>query len=387
MRIAILLMNRGRGSGEVARQHVQELLREGHEVIFMHPGVGDGVVGAHNIDVPLHGDTTPVHEHLPSAGADQQAVSEMEAEEAFAFVADYEAALEEIADGVDIFFGHHANLPAIAVHRVATRHGKPYVLFLHGTGIEPRHHGGFVDEVWAEIKDAIASANGVLVTTEYVRDSLVLPMVDVKADRFLVLPCGVELDDFKPSVDLAVLERFNLPDRYVICPGALTTSKGPQNVVDASREFSDIAPIVFIGDGELRSDLEERLGDRGVFLGFVSNEDKIALINSATVLTAAPEKLEHFGIIYIEALSAGTVPVAYQGGGVDSIIVGDAGVLTERSPEALGAAVRTVLLDEEKTEAMAVSCRNRAVAEFGSVQLGQRLSEWLVSINGSSVSG
>ena len=166
--------------GEVARQHAKELVRIGHDVWYMHPVVGEGAQGAHNVDVELHTDVLPVHEYLPVAGRDQRAVSNMDAAEALAYVPDYEAALEEVADDIDVFIGHHANLAAIAVHRVATRHGKPYVLFLHGTGIEPRLHGGYAPEVWEQIEEAIDNADGVIVTTEYVRDVLVRPLVNVE---------------------------------------------------------------------------------------------------------------------------------------------------------------------------------------------------------------
>ena len=375
-----MLLNHGRGSGEVARQHVREFIRLGHEVWYVHPGVGRGVAGANNVDITLHSDVLPVHEYLPMAGSDQMAVSHMEAGEALAYVPDYEAALEKIATEVDMFIGHHANLSSVAVHRVARRHGIPYVLFLHGTGIEPRHHGGYAAEVWQAISDAISDAAGIIVSTTYVRDELVRPLVDVEDDRVLVLACGVDTDEFNPAADASVKEKWDLPDRYVICPGALTLAKGPQNVVAAAPQFTDLAPIVFIGDGELRAKLAEQLGHGGRFLGFVSHEDKVALINSATVLTAAPEKLEHFGIIYIEALAAGTVPVAYGGGGVDSIVTGDVGVLTERNPAALGAAVRAVLGDQERLDAMASAGRKRAEARYAAAGLADRLAGWLAAI-------
>jgi len=35
MKIAILLLNKGRGSGEVAREHVRHLLKLGHKVYFL----------------------------------------------------------------------------------------------------------------------------------------------------------------------------------------------------------------------------------------------------------------------------------------------------------------------------------------------------------------
>ncbi len=378
MNIAILLLNQGRGSGEVARQHARHLIARGHRVHFMHPGVGQGVTGAVNHDLVLHTETMPVHEYLPSASGNQKAVSRMNYDEAVAYLPAYETALEKVADEVDLFIGHHANLTAVATARVAGRVGKPYALFLHGTGIEPRHDGGFDDGIWALIEDAIRGAAGILVTTNYVRDMLVRPIVDLPEERFLVLPCGVDQMEFLPGAGAELRARYELPTDYVICPGALTAVKGPQNVVEASKVYADLAPTIFIGDGELRAELEAALGERGRFLGFVSAADKAALICGATVLAAAPEKREHFGIIYAEALAGGTLPAAYEGGGVASIITPEVGRMSERDPAALGAAIRDLLsLPAEERQRMSRTARSRAEALYDYPEHVARLEYWL----------
>lgn len=381
MRVAILLLNSGRGSGEAARQQARYLAASGCQVFFMHPGIGEGAPGAINRDVELHTLITPVHEHLPSAGQNQEQVAAMSYERAASYLPDYEHALESIIDEVDIVLGHHASISAIAVANVAGRAGKPYALFLHGTGIEPRHEGKYDDRIWSLIQEAIEGANGVLVTTEYVRDRLVRNLIDLPEERFLVLPCGVDLDEFRPGRSAEVAHKYALPDKYVICPGALTQSKGPQNVVEATLEYADIAPTIFIGDGELRRQIETDLNGRGRLLGFVSTEDKAALINAASILTAAPEKKEHFGIIYAEGLAAGTPTVAYEGGGVASIITHETGVLTARDPRSLGSAIRGLLTHPEKLEKMARAGRKRAEENFSWLELGRRLEDWLVRIS------
>lgn len=384
MRVAIQLLNAGRGSGEVARQHARQLIARGHEVVFLHPGVGDGVAGATNVDIPLPGPVFPVHEYLPSAGADQKAVSTMSYDEAAVLIPHYEAALEAVIADVDVVLGHHANLVAIATHRVCGRHGKPFALFLHGTGIEPRHDGGYDDRLWGEIEQAIRAADGLLVTTDYVRDALVRPVVDVDPGRFLVLPCGIDLEEFHPDRTGDAAARFELPERYVICPGALTTSKGPQNVVAASAEYADLAATVFIGAGQLQAELERDLVDRGRFLGFVSAADKAQLINGATLLVAAPQKKEHFGIIYAEALAGGTPSVAYEGGGVDSIVTPDVGCLTTRDPRTLGTAVRELLADDARRREMERLARRRAETHFDTVRLAATLDDWLSGLGTST---
>ncbi|MCP3978318.1 MAG: glycosyltransferase family 4 protein [bacterium] len=386
MNIAIMLLNQGRGSGEVARQHARHLAQRGCRVHYMHPRVGEGAPGAVNHDIALHSTTMPVHEFLPAAKAEQKTVASMTADEALAYLPAYEAALDAVASELDVIVGHHANLVAVATHRVAKRHGKPFVLFLHGTGIEPRHHGGYARPVWDAIEAAIRAAAGILVTTDYVRDELVRTLVDLPHDRFLVLPCGVDLDEFHPGGSGEIREKYDLPETFVLCPGALTSSKGPQNVVEASRRYADVAPTIFIGDGELREELERELGDRGRFLGFVSADDRTRLVNAATILTAAPQKLEHFGIIYAEALAAGTPPVAYGGGGVPSVVTPDVGLLTERSPEALGSGIRELLSDPARREAMAAAGRPRAERLFSYPELVSILHEWLRhTVRGGSV--
>lgn len=377
MRIAILLLNKGRGSGEVARQHVKYLLKQGHQVYFLYPEIGEGIEGAHNIDISLHSDIKPVHEYLPSAGKKQKQVARMTYDEMALYLPDYEKALDGIAEDVDIFIGHHANLTAITVHRIAKKYNKPYVLFLHGTGIEPRHEQLWDDEVWKLIEEAIVNAKGIIVTTEYVRDELVKPIVNLPNKKFLILPCGVDLEDFRPDNVKMIKEKYNLPDKYIICPGALTKSKGPQNVVEASKEFADLAKLVLIGAGEMKESLEEALGDEGMLLGFVSSEDKARLINAATVLTAAPEKKEHFGIIYAEALAGGTPVVTYEGGGVGSIITPDVGIMTYRSPKELGKQIRNLLLNPELMKELSVAGRKRAEEKYDYNKLVAKLADWL----------
>jgi len=376
MHIVVLTMNRGRGSGTVARDQAALLIAAGHRVTYMYAGMTVRVMGADNLDVPLHTDVIPVHEYLPAAHSRQQRVPAMSWDDASRYIDDYAAALDAVGD-VDLILTHHSTVTSVAARRVAEDRGIPYVVFAHGTGIEPRFHGGFDDRLWDEVADSLQRAAGVIVTTEYVRDTLVRPLVPIERSRFLIQPCGIDLTAFEPVPGTDIKAKYGLPERYVICPGAITFAKGPQNVSQASKFYSDLAPTIFIGDGDLADDVRADLGDRGRLLGFVPRIDKDALIAAATVLTAAPVKREHFGIIYVEAMAAGTVPVAYGGGGVDTIVTPDVGVLTERSPRALGTAVRQMLLDDWQRRQKAAAARERALSVFSSEVLGARFVSWV----------
>lgn len=379
MHVVVLTLNRGRGSGAVARDQVDALLREGHQVTYMYAGLSERVMGADNVDVPLHFSVVPVHEYLPAAESRQRRVSAMPTGVARRYTADFVAALERL-DGIDLIVAHHATITAVAARTVAKARGIPYAVFVHGTGIEPRHQGGFAEAIWSEVESALLGAAGLMVTTAYVRDRLVKTLVAVPDDRFIIIPCGVDSDAFAPVPGTDIKAKYSLPEHYVICPGALTYAKGPQNVAAATQFYSGLAPTVFIGDGDIADELASSLGDRGRLLGFVPTVDKNALIEAATLLTAAPVKREHFGIIYVEAMAAGTVPVAYSGGGVDSIVTPDVGVLTPRTPRALGTAIRGLLLDEWRRHELAQAGRARVRQLYSRDRLGHEFVGWAEKI-------
>ena len=69
MHVVVLTLNRGRGSGCVARDQVESLIGAGHRVTYLYAGMSERVMGADNLDVPLHISTMPVHEYLPAADA------------------------------------------------------------------------------------------------------------------------------------------------------------------------------------------------------------------------------------------------------------------------------------------------------------------------------
>ena len=295
------------------------------------------------------------------------------------YVADYVAALDDLGE-VDLIVAHHATITAIAARAVARSRGVPYAIFVHGTGIEPRHLGGFPDSLWSEVDHAIVDADDVLVTTPYVRDTLVIPLVDRPGTDFTLVPCGVDTAPISLQERARVVAKYNLPNRYVVCPGALTDAKGPVNVARASTHFADIAPVVYLGDGDMRAQVAASSSDGCRLLGYVPEEDKDPLIAQADLLVAAPNKREHFGIIYAEAMAYGVPPVAYDGGGVPNVVGTEAGVIVERDPDALGRAVRLLLDDPPRRAAMARLGRRRAKQLFDRDAVAARFVSWAEQI-------
>lgn len=116
----------------------------------------------------------------------------------------------------------------------------------------------------------------------------------------------------------------------------------------------DMPPVRIAGDGLSRAILERDVAARGLrnvtFVGEVSEAGKWELLRDATALVAPSLGGESFGIVLLEAMAAGAIPIAADNPGYRHVIaerrnellfpVGDAAALATR--------IRGILCDEGK---------------------------------------
>ncbi len=107
---------------------------------------------------------------------------------------------------------------------------------------------------------------------------------------------------------------------------------------------------------------EERLGSRGIAVGYVSSEE-LSELYSAADLYLAPSRHEGFGVPVLEAMRCGC-PVLASSGGALPEVVGDAGII-ERSwePAAWSQTIQKALGDSSKLNELRQRGRARE-AEF-----------------------
>ena len=145
----------------------------------------------------------------------------------------------------------------------------------------------------------------------------------------------------------------------VLYLGRLEPRKGVGTLIDALAQLGDDAPPVTIaGDGLSRADLERDVKRRGLrnvaFLGEVSEARKWELLRDASVLVAPSVGGESFGIVLVEAMAAGAVPIAADNPGYSHLLaeraddllfpIGDAARLANR--------IREVMCDETHRRAL-----------------------------------
>ena len=162
-----------------------------------------------------------------------------------------------------------------------------------------------------------------------------------------VIANGVDTRRFYPAMG-----RQNGTFR-VACVGRLILNKGPQYLVEAAPQVLRARPeteFVFVGDGPLRSGLEERARQLGisrrlVFLG--TRPDVAAILQTCDVL-ARPSLLEGMPLTVLEAMACGLPVVATPVSGTAELVRdGENGLLVQPGdPACLARAILRLMEDE-----------------------------------------
>jgi D-inositol-3-phosphate glycosyltransferase len=232
--------------------------------------------------------------------------------------------------------------------------GVPVVQTFHALGVVKRRYQGDQDsspaarqrtelELLGEVDRVIATCSDEVVE---------LARMGADLSRIEVVPCGVDLDLFRP------LPGGRRPTRRILTVGRLVERKGVGDVIEALAQVPDAQLLVAGGpaaddldsDGEARrlQALAARLGvsDRVRLLGRVARADLPALLHSVDAVVCVPW-YEPFGLVPLEAMACGVPVVASAVGGLlDTVVNGVTGIhVPPRSPEPLAGALRQ-LLDE-----------------------------------------
>ncbi|MEU6022566.1 glycosyltransferase family 4 protein [Micromonospora sp. NPDC047134] len=196
----------------------------------------------------------------------------------------------------------------------------------------------------------------------------------VDADRIDVVPNGT------PAVTGPALPRTPHPSLLVL--GRLVPHKRVEIALRAVAELVDELPdleLVVAGqgwwEGPLR-ELSESLGitDRVRFTGFVSEEEKHALLCSAW-LALTPSLKEGWGLTIVEAAACSTPTVAfrYAGGVAEAMVDTETGLLVDSEQE-FTAVVRELLADDVRRKAMGEAALTHA-AQFTWTATGARFAQ------------
>ena len=281
------------------------------------------------------------------------------------------------SDRPDVVHSHFW-MSGYAALRAAGALGLPVAHTFHALGVVKRRYQGDRDTSPPERleieRNVLRGADQLVATcTDEVFE---LVRLDTSNTNVTVIPCGVDLDLFRPEGPRE--QRRNGLHRLV-CVGRLVERKGIGNAISALRRLPDTELIVAGGsdrarlaeDPEARRLMalaeEEGVVDRVELRGRLEREQVPRLLRSADAVVSVPW-YEPFGIVPLEAMACGVPVVASAVGGmIDTVVYDSTGLhVPPRDPERLAEVLGSLLGDPDRRERLG----------RGGVQRTRRLYDW-----------
>jgi glycosyltransferase involved in cell wall biosynthesis len=238
---------------------------------------------------------------------------------------------------------------------------------------------------WLERWTARLWCRKLVVVSELLREEIA-EWFNVPPEQVLAIPNGVDTERFRAGTDCdraatkQALLGADLP--LVANVARLVPQKGQRYLVEAAKLVAARHPdvrIAFVGDGELRADLEKLASDLGVssnivFAGFQSDVASILAASDVFTLSSLYEGLP---VALLEAMAVGCPVVSTDVGGVSQLVRhGETGLLVPPAdPAALANALLECLDDPARARQMGAAGQRHIAQEYGMRTWAHRLEQ------------
>lgn len=160
--------------------------------------------------------------------------------------------------------------------------------------------------------------------------------------------------ELSASARRALLEKYKIPEKFILYVGDATPNKNLKRLVDAVLELG--LPLVMVGSALTREHVDpsnpwnkelvyvqQKVQEsQNIFLlGFIADSDLPLLYNAATVFVF-PSLYEGFGLPVLEAAACGTPIVTTHGGSIPEVIGEAAFFVDQLSTESIGSGMKKV---------------------------------------------
>jgi D-inositol-3-phosphate glycosyltransferase len=184
----------------------------------------------------------------------------------------------------------------------------------------------------AHERKLVHSADGVVVPARKELDNLLLDYY-ASSEKIAVIPCGVNLEQFRPIDRTAARAAIGLAsdDPIALYVGRFAPLKGLDLLLSAvarlKKHLPNLKLLVAGGDGPTATgtlDLIEQSRQLGIqqqvsFVGRVDHDDLPNYYNAADLLVV-PSHYESFGLVVLEALACGTPVAATRFGAAETVL-------------------------------------------------------------------
>lgn len=286
--------------------------------------------------------------------------------------------------------------PALPLGAIGPRLRHPYGVVLHGAEVTVPGRLPVSRSVLGRVlrgADLIIAAGGYPADEGRRAAAVELPTT--------VVPPGVDTERFVPlgpTAKAAARQQLGLPvdAPVVVSISRLVPRKGMDTLIRAAarlrHRFPDLV-VAVAGSGRDRARLERLVTETGApvrLLGRVDDSALPALYGCGDVFAMLCRnrwgglEQEGFGIVFVEAASAGVPQVAgHSGGAAEAVAHGETGLVVDPPDDAASVAdaIAALLADPQRRAAMGHAARNRAETEFSYDVLAARLGQALADLD------
>jgi len=267
----------------------------------------------------------------------------------------------------DVVYSHYW-LSAWVGRHLQKRWKVPHMVMFHTLGAVKNALG--VGEREPELRvrterSLARSGQRIIAATETEKSDLVR-YYGARPEAITVIPCGINLELFRPLDRAMARERLGLNgDRHLLFVGRIEPLKGVDRLLRAMNYFNgghQPRLLVIGGDENSQQELERlrdlagelHLEDRVSFLGMVKQAE-LPFYYSAADVCVVPSYYESFGLVTLESLACGTPVVATAVGSAASVIrQGKTGyIVPDNNPGLLADSIRKAFSLRENGDGLA----------------------------------
>jgi glycosyltransferase involved in cell wall biosynthesis len=189
-----------------------------------------------------------------------------------------------------------------------------------------------------------------------------------------VIPNGVDTRRYgrDPASRTSVRRELSLPDTatLVVVVATFKEQKGHRYLVAAASRLLPEYPsahILFVGDGELKLDIETAVAGEGIEdqVHFLGDRRDVPRLLAGSDLFVLPSLWEGLPMSLLEAMAAGLPCIATSVSGVREVIDGDSGLIVPpRDVDALESALRRLLDDRGRAATLGARARRRVEERY-----------------------
>jgi len=263
----------------------------------------------------------------------------------------------------------------------------PQVVMFHTLGAAKNSVGIGEDEPELRIeseREVVNNCERIIAATDREREELI-QHYGASPTKIAVIPCGVNLDLFKPIDKGMARKELSLDhEKVILLVGRIEPLKGLGQMFKALTHITgNEAPRLMIVGGDEHSQdevhalqgmaRELHIEDQVTFAGSVPQE-RLPLFYSAADVCVIPSYYESFGMVALESLACGTPIVATDVGGIRHIIRrSETGrIVSDNSPRHLASSISELLCQTEEQE-QHVEMRRAMMAEFSWANIADRI--------------